>query len=525
MIRLLNEDIKMFRMTPNYMHEFTRIQYSSPDNKLKYSKLLPQIQQVTSGQLDLELTIAGIRPAFITTCAPEFYNDYKQDLLTKHNLYTVAIGKNKINTLGFYGVVQEYQEGEPHVLRVAVTRNEADVEQWKRIAERNLTAEQLDRLTGELLGYPQCCIDSFIQRWVTEESIDPTFDQSVGVDGIEIDNRMAKLPGTDSIVEETWKISLPNTMPFEAHTMLRWVGVRLVPHLPCKFDCQHSLDMARQVYEFRNESMHKEVIEEIYQMQQWPVEWSVMHGIVELYTPCFRVFTRGDCAIDKYLVEKHSEFFPEGGSRGAKFPFKTKKNKVSESKSFKLSLVDSSEWEENGYMNKESMDLAHDLMLQVARDAQLPRGDVLDLGCGNGIFAEKLHKIIIEQHNDQLASLPCGVELIEHRFKSAIDRLYYGKVWWADMFAQNTWEAEQYSVITLMPFRLLEHRVQSDIDALKAGLTKSSTHLLLYLTSDIMDQTTLDSVVKDTGLDVEWEPCSELLTNSEVCVQLFKKRG
>jgi len=512
-------------MTPNYMHEFTRIQYSSPDNKSKYSELLPKIQKVTSGQLDLELTIAGHRRAFITTCPPEIYNEFKEDLFIKHKLYSVIIGKNKINTLGFYGAIQEYSEGDPYVFRVAVTRNESDVNEWIRVAERNMTAEQLDRLCGELLGYPKCCVDAFVKRWIDEQSIDPTFDQSVDIPDMEVQNRMTKMPNTDTTVEETWKIVLPKTMPFEAHTMLRWVGVRLVPHLPCKFDCEHSLQMAREVYEFRHQSIHTDIIEEIYQMQQWPVEWSVMHGIVELYTPCFRVFTRGDCTTDKYVVEKHSDVFPENGSRGARFPFKTKKNKVSESKSFKLSLVDNSEWEENGYMNKESMELAHSLMLEAANSIDLPRGDVLDLGCGNGIFVEKLYKLITQKYNDDLASLPCGVELAENRFKSAMERLYFGKVWWADIFAQNTWELEKYGIIALMPGRLLEHNIPSDVDALKAGLTKSGTHLLLYLTSDIMEQTTLDSVVAQTGLDVDWEPCSELLTNSEVSVQLFKKRG
>ncbi len=124
-----------------------------------------------------------------------------------------------------------------------------------------------------------------------------------------------------------------------------------------------------------------------------------------------------------------------------------------------------------------------------------------------------------------MASLPCGDELAEIRFKSAMERLYFGKVWWADIFAQNTWELEKYGIVTLMPGRLLEHNVQSDVDGLKAGLVKSTDHLLLYLTSDLMEQFTLESIVTQTGLNVEWEPCSELLTNSEVSVQLFKKRG
>lgn len=517
----------MLMLLPNYMHEFTRIQYSSPENKAKYSELLPRIQKINSGELDLELVLAGIRRGFITNKSPAEYPAYKS-ALESMGLYSVIIARNKINTNSFYGAVEEYNEGDPYVYRIAVCKTAEDMHRWLDTTDLTMGAERRDRLMGELLGYPQCCIDAFIQNWVTNNSIDPTFDQSKYVSGIGIQNRFVKSPtNPEEMVEETWHITLPVTVPFETSTMLRWAGIRLVPHLPCSWDCEHSIDMAQQVYAFRNKSRFTEEIEAIYEMLRWPVEWSVMHGIAEIYTPCFRIFTRGDCALQKYVVQKHSDYFPENGSKGNRFPFKTKKNKISESKSFKLSLIDYSAWEENGYATKEAMEEAHGLMLQAATSTTIPKGNVLDLGCGNGIFIETLHKELNKLHNDEFATVPCGVENKESRFKSALDRIYYGKLWWGDLYKKDTWELDTYALTVFMPGRILEQpsdRIE-DIKWLVSSLPKTTEYLLVYLTSDWKETHTIQSALNMCGMTDDWQEVSKVLTNEQISVQLFKRFG
>jgi hypothetical protein len=515
----------MLMLLPNYMHEFTRVQYSSPENKQKYSELLPRIQKVTGGELDLELTLAGIRRGFITVCSPDRYEAYKADIQSK-GLYAIIIGKTAISGNSSYGAADTYREGDPYMYRVAVCRTKEDQQRWLDRLDLSIDAETIDRWMGELLGYPQCCIDNFITNWVTNNSIDPTFDQSKYTTGMEIENRNVSNPeDKNETITETWHISMPPTTPFEASTMLRWVGVRLVPHLPCSWECEHSIQMAKEVYEFRHQSMYKEEIETIYEMLQWPVEWSVMHGIAEIYTPCFRVFTRGDCTIDKYVVQKQSDYFPLNGSRGNRFPFKTKKNKVSESKSFKLSLVDYSEWEENGYTSKEFMEASHDLMIEAATSILISKGSVLDLGCGNGIFVEKLHKKINTMHNDEFATMPCGLEIDETRIKSAMDRIYYGKVWWADMFAKDTWDTENYSLITFMPGRILEQSSEriEEIKWLVETLPEKTEYLLVYLTTEWKEKYSIQEVMEQCGMSSHWAPSSEVFTNELVSTQLFKK--
>jgi hypothetical protein len=473
----------------------------------------------------LELVKAGIRRAFITSKSPEEYPTYKKQL-ESDGLFCIVISRNKINNNSFYGAVEEYSEGDPYVYRVAVCKTKDDASKWLETTDLTMNAETRDRLMGELLGYPPCCIDSFIKNWVVNNSIDPTFDQSKQTTGMEIQNRFVKSPmNPDQTIEETWHILMPSSVPFEASTMLRWTGVRLVPHLPCSWECEHSLEMARNTYEFRHQSKFKEEIEAIHEMLQWPIEWSVMHGIAEIYTPCFRMFTRGDCAIEKYVVQKHSDYFPENGSRGNRFPFKTKKNKVSESKSFKLSLVDYSEWEENGYTSKEAMESAHNLMLEAASATLIPKGNVLDLGCGNGVFVERLHKQLNALHNDDFATIPCGVEVNETRFKSAMDRIYYGTLWWGDLYKKDTWETQKYSLITFMPGRILEQSSEQleDIKWLVSTLPKATEYLLVYLTSDWKASHTIHGALQMCGMAENWQQVSEVLTNEEISVQLFKR--
>jgi hypothetical protein len=514
----------MLMLLPNYMHEFTRVQYSGAENKQKYSELLPRIQKATGGELDLELTLAGIKRGFITVCEVERYEKYKANLQAQ-GLYSVVIGKVSLGASS-YGAADTYEEGDSYMYRVAVCRTKEDQERWLDRLDLSIDAESIDRLMGELLGYPQCCIDSFITNWVHTQSIDPTFDQSKYVKGIEVQNKVVTHPlNENETLTETCHISLPASTPFEASTMLRWVGVRLVPHLPCSWDCEHSLKMANDVYEFRHQSKFKEEIEAIHEMLQWPIEWSVMHGIAEIYTPCFRIFTRGDCTIEKYVVQKNSEYFPPNGSRGNRFPFKTKKNKISESKSFKLSLVDYSEWEENGYTSKEFMEASHDLMIEAATTTLIPKGNVLDLGCGNGVFVEKLHKKINELHNDEFATMPCGLEIDETRIKSAMDRIYYGKVWWSDMFAKDSWDTENYSLVTFMPGRILEQpstRIE-EIQWLVKTLPEKAEYLLVYLTTEWKEKNTIHKVMEECGMSADWIPASDVLTNELVTTQLFKR--
>jgi hypothetical protein len=80
----------------------------------------------------------------------------------------------------------------------------------------------------------------------------------------------------------------------------RWLGVRAVPHLPCRFDCGPTVEFAESLLG-RGQGCADEVdwLEEIL---SWSVEWSALHGIAGIKFPVLTVSTRTDATPWKYTV-------------------------------------------------------------------------------------------------------------------------------------------------------------------------------------------------------------------------------
>ena len=83
-----------------------------------------------------------------------------------------------------------------------------------------------DEFLGNLLGYPKCCSQAFKERW-------PIAAQ--------------KHQGDPTILS----LFASGSMPFNwrVNIAARYFGVELIQHFPCKFDCQHSIDLAKRYFE------------------------------------------------------------------------------------------------------------------------------------------------------------------------------------------------------------------------------------------------------------------------------------
>lgn len=78
-----------------------------------------------------------------------------------------------------------------------------------------------DRLLGQLLGYPECCVDAFDQRW--PEAVH--------------DHQGDLAPLT---------LAASGASPFDwrSNIFARYFGVALIQHFPCQFQCQNTLAIA-----------------------------------------------------------------------------------------------------------------------------------------------------------------------------------------------------------------------------------------------------------------------------------------
>jgi 2-polyprenyl-3-methyl-5-hydroxy-6-metoxy-1,4-benzoquinol methylase len=266
---------------------------------------------------------------------------------------------------------------------------------------------------------------------------------------------------------------------------------------------------------------YEQEINWIYELLSWPVEWSALHGIAEIRTPINKVSSRTDMTPWKYVVQKHSDDYPVDGMSGITYPYNMKKIKVkpvTKTVSFAKSLEDTSIWEENGFSNREAMDHFHQVILDAIGDMKyVPGGNVLDLGCGNGIL---LGRVV----GDRVDLLPHGVEMDRQRCMSAATTIHWGVFTMGSIFDLTTWKEDAYSLVLLMPGRLLE-TTRAMAEQVRKQLYEKTDLLLINLTCDWTQQYgSIENIMKVTGLDQEWEPAGKLIHRQDDMAQLFKRK-
>lgn len=223
-----------------------------------------------------------------------------------------------------------------------------------------------DSIIGDLLGYPPCCIQFFQQVWKAENWMDTTWP-------------MIRHLGQNHIRLEG--------IPFVNNILLRWLGVRLVPHLPCSFDCEGTRAFGLHLAQMMNEAYPEEYA--------WAsallsarVEWNAIMGIAEIRLPILKISTTTDPLTQPVSVQILGTGL-EAESRGNVFPWTAAK--IEPSIKPMIFHRDEQLWTDNGFTSKQAMVAAHDKIVEYCRQNRL-HGSILDLGCGNGLLASRLSK-------------------------------------------------------------------------------------------------------------------------------------
>jgi hypothetical protein len=424
---------------PFVLADFTRIIWHSEDARSVWAPRIAKINQVW-GQMERQAVVEGVRDACLTFVDPQN--------LPEVSLWAAVRGL-VVLPLATNGVASQYSStstavvaGRPFQYRIVLTRPEF-AERWAKA-----WAGELDnQAVGEMLGYPPCCRAFFEQVWVKDKGVDTTWEM-----------------GCNSAGEKTeLSVRIPYGSPPEANIMLRWLGVRLVPHLPCSFGCSATVHSAQQFAELARKE-HPEVVAWIYEMLEWPIEWSSLHGIAEVRTPVLTISTRSNATGKKIVVQREGTNYPEEGASGLRFPFRVVTGQVTSKPSFKRSV--SPVHELNGFGSEASMIAAHDTLLSV-----LPTetGFLLDLGCGTGRLLERA---------EALGWTAVGVESDNARAGAAKVPVRRG-----DLLDVSLWKGE-YDVIAFMPGRLLEDAADDKATAVRQSLLSRARAVLLYAYGD-----------------------------------------
>lgn len=244
------------------MREFTRVMWTSDRARAVWAPRVQAIQRAWA-QVEIDSVREGLRPAALV------FESGGVDW-TGTARVPVAPGRSAVVKDGAGGA--------------AVAG--AFLEAWARRA---------DVAVGQLLGFPACCVAFFDRVWNEASQRDTTLAM----------------------------VRTPAPAP-EANILGRWLGVRLVPHLPCAFDCRETIAGARRLAPL----WPAPELEWAAEILSWPVHYSALHGVAIVTWPVVRVVTSTDYTPGRHDIELAGTSYPAEAPRGLAHPFQPPRRAV-----------------------------------------------------------------------------------------------------------------------------------------------------------------------------------------------------
>lgn len=343
--------------------EFVRVAWTSDHARAVWE---PRITRVAAAwpQIEIESVRRGLRRCALTL-VPAF-RVFELGAALAPDLVVLTLQTLAAGTAAYQAFeARQWRPGSRLNLRIAIGSGD-DAE-----ALQSAFAHCDDSTIGELLGYPQCCRDFFRQVCVQDAAVDPTW-------------ASAEASANERRDERTIDLRTPPA----ANLLLRWLGVRMVPHLPCAFDCSATIALGHELASLGRKAGFGDEMEWAEEMLSWPVEWSALHGVAEVRLPVVKIAASTDPTHRKKIVRVHGWRYPKEGARGLTFPY-SKASALGDGDPF------AGEYAANGFSSASAMRTAHAPLIGLATSSlrDVP-GPLLDLGCGSGVLLEKIREEI-----------------------------------------------------------------------------------------------------------------------------------
>lgn len=155
---------------------------------------------------------------------------------------------------------------------------------------------------AEWLGYPPCCAAFWRAVVVERRCLDTTWAMVEGHIQEETGAQMAEIAGG------------------AVNPLLCALGLRATPHRPCGFNCEATQRLATVYSGLRAEAAPQSNPGMLAEVLSWPVEWSSLHGIVEVRLPILKLCYDGDATATTYKVRLTGGALPEHAAQGLGFP-------------------------------------------------------------------------------------------------------------------------------------------------------------------------------------------------------------
>ena len=241
----------------------------------------PRLNRIRKLSNDAELVsvIAGMRDVYVM----HVYSDRFEtafDILRNNDMVYFPINKS-----GAYGGFSHkhlpVEPGMPYHVYGAAVRRE-NIKAGELFMQYSQTPSDHKKI-GELLGYPECCVNFFVEKW-GKPHVDPIFEAA---------------EDTPGAVNEGNTVTV-NCHPY-CNDMLRYYGIRSTPHLPHSMQCEETIRWGREWHNIMGQ-LDPEATEWMMDLLSMPMTWNYYKGVAIIDTPIFRGVTNSNTTLDKQIV-------------------------------------------------------------------------------------------------------------------------------------------------------------------------------------------------------------------------------
>lgn len=249
---------------------FSQIIWNSVDDKNKWEPILNKARKVHD-MLEYEMVRHGIRKCATLHLSPKTFDKQIEQLQADHMVW-IPLQRTK-NYGGFSHKHYSVNELDLNCSVYGVlARNMEDAEAFK-IASTSGSADH--KKIGELLGFPQCCSEAFVNWWPTY--FDPVYQAAQTTSGAKIEHG------------ENYDV-LTVTPHIATQQMLRYVGLRLTSHFPCSLECEATKRIGKLWLDLGME-VDRQGTEALLKILSLPGEWSCCHGVAVVELEPFTIVT------------------------------------------------------------------------------------------------------------------------------------------------------------------------------------------------------------------------------------------
>lgn len=361
---------------------FVRLQWASDGSRERWQSQIDAAREAYR-RIEILSVARGVRRAARRTVSPMGFKALEKEVapigLTVRPIVNVVPNRG-----GYRARMEHAKPNEPYDISCVIAPEDDGM------AFVEVSRAHDDDAVGKLLGIPACCRAFFRDVWHRKRMVDTTW------------------PMASTFSRTSSELIIGRAEP-EANVLLRWLGVRLVPHLPCSFTCRETIRFARVFAEVGFHAGYGAGIVGAWQMLSWPMEWSALHGIAEIRTPVFKIAVDTDATGRRYTVQLAGNAYPEDAQRGLRFPYVNDGGAASATKRPQHSL--------NGFKTAAAMLSAHLELLNILDPiVDGINGTIVDLGCGTG---ELLRSLVAGKKN----VVPHGIDLDERKIALAKEKL------------------------------------------------------------------------------------------------------